>query len=66
MSELHGLADSCNYGPALKDMLRDWLFVGVNNDHIQRRLLAEGDVSLEWAMELALSLQAAAKNACAI
>ena len=66
MSELCGLADSCNYGPVLNDMLWDWLVVGVNDNHIQRRLLAEGDVSLEWAMELALGLEAAAKNACAI
>ena len=66
MSELRALADSCNYGSALNDMLHDWLVVGVNDIHIQRRLLAEGDLSLDQAMELALGLEAAAKNAQAI
>ena len=34
--------------------------------YIQRRLLAEGDLSLDRAMEFALGLEAAAKNAQAI
>lgn len=48
--------------PFLEDMWQDYLLVGVNDDHIQR-LLAEGDLSLERVMELALG---AVKNMHAI
>lgn len=39
-----------NYGPTQNDMLHDWLVVGINNNDIQCQLLAEGDLSLDWAM----------------
>ena len=52
------LLNSCNYGAALNDMLRDCLVVGINDDHIQRRLLAEGDLSFEKALEMALEIEA--------
>ena len=66
VTELRRLANSCNYGAALNDMLRDCLVVGINDDHIQRRLLSEGDLSFEKALEIALGIEAAAKNARAI
>lgn len=47
-------------------MLHDWLVVRVTDNHIQRGMLTEGDLSLDWTMELALRLEAAAKNAQAI
>ena len=43
----------CNYGAALNDMLRNRLVVRINDDHTQRRLLAEGDLSFEKALEIA-------------
>ena len=47
-------------------MLRDRLVVGINNDYIQRRLLAEGDMSFQRTLELALGLEAAVINTRAI
>ena len=47
-------------------MLRVQLVVRVNNYHIQCRLLAKGDLSLDRAIELALGLKVAATNALAI
>ena len=35
---------------------------GVNNDHIQRRLLSETELDLKKALELALGMETAAKN----
>ena len=58
VAELRRLANSCNYGAALNDMLRDCLVVGINDDHIQRRLLAEGDLSFGKALEMALGIEA--------
>ena len=58
--------NSCNYGAGLNDMLRNRLVVGINNDHIQRRLLAEGYLSFEKALEMALGIEAAVENTRAI
>ena len=44
-------------------MLGDRLVVGINDEHIQRRLLAEGNLSFEKALEIALGIEAAVENA---
>ena len=62
MSELRRLSKTCNFRDSLDSMLRDRLVCGVNDDHIQRRLLQEKDLQLDRAMEIALSLEVAAKN----
>ena len=41
VSELRSLAEHCNFGATLDLMLRDRLVCGINDDAIQRRLLAE-------------------------
>ena len=43
-------------------MVRDRLVCGVNNDHIQRRLLLETELDLKKTLELALGMETAAKN----
>ena len=63
MSELRSLAEHCNYGPTLDQMLRDRLVCGIKDEHIQRRLLSEDKLTLQKAMEIALGLEAASKNA---
>ena len=63
MSELRAIAQWCNFGQSLESMLRDRLVVGIDNESIQRRLLAETDLSFKRALEIAQSLEAAAKNA---
>ena len=63
VSELRSLAEFCNYGATLDDMLRDRLVCGIRIDHIQRRLLAEEKLTFKRAMDLATALETAAANA---
>lgn len=63
MSELRALAEHCNFGATLDTMLRDRLVCGVNNQSIQRRLLAETDMSPANFERVAKAMEAAAQNA---
>ncbi len=63
LSELRSIAQYCNFDTTLNDMLRDRLVCGINDDYIQRRLLAEADLTLESAMKLARGYETAAQNA---
>ena len=62
VSELHLLAEFCNYGATLDDMLRDRLVCGINDDHIQRRLLEEEKLTFQKTMEIAVAMETAASN----
>ena len=62
VSELHSLAESCNFEGTLEDQIRDRLVCGVNDDQIQRRLLSEAKLTYKRALELAQGLEMAAKN----
>ena len=57
------VTEHCNYGDTLNAMLRDRLVVGINNDRIQRRLLAEQQLDFAKALYIATSMETAAKNA---
>ena len=63
VAELKRLAEHCAYADALNEMLRDRLVVGINDSRIQRRLLAEPELTYKKAFELALAAEAADKNA---
>ena len=63
MSELRSLAEHCNYGPTLDQMFWDRPVCGIKDDNIQHRLLSEDKLTLQKAMEIALGLEAASKNA---
>ena len=41
VSELCALAQGCNFGESLENMLRDGLVVGIDNEVIQCRLLSD-------------------------
>ena len=45
VAELLGLAEYCNYGDSLNEMLRDRLVCGVTDQRVQRRLLTEADLT---------------------
>ena len=61
---LRQLAEDCDFKASLNDILRDRLVCGVNDDRIQLKLLAEKDtLTFENAMDLALAMEAASKNA---
>ena len=58
LAELRALAQYCNFGGMLEDMLRDRLVIGINdiNDLVlQRCLLAESRLTLKKAIEIALA-----------
>ena len=62
MAELRALSEHCEFGSALDEMLRDRLVCGVNEDRIQRRLLAEPTLDLKRALEIAHGMETAAKD----
>ena len=62
VAELRALAQYCNFGASLTDLLRDRIVCGINDDHVQRKLLSEKSLTFEKALELAVSLEMARKN----
>ena len=54
VAQLRQLSEHCQFGDTLSDMLRDWIVCGINDQHIQQRLLAQSDLTLAKAMELSL------------
>ena len=63
LSQLRALAEFCNYGDTLDTMLRDRFVCGIENQVMQRKLLAEADLTLKKAVDIALSIEAAEKDA---
>ena len=63
VAELRHVAEHCDYGETLEEMLRDRLVCGVNDDRIQRRLLSEITLNFKRAMELAQGVEIATKHA---
>ena len=53
MSDLRKLAENCNFGTTLNEMLRDRLVCGINDDKIQRLLLLEDTLTLDKAFRIA-------------
>ena len=62
VSQLRSLAEYCNYGASLNNMLRDRLVCGINDMQIQRRLLSKKDLTFETALEEAVGQETAARN----
>ena len=62
LAELKKLSLYCEFGTNLNDALRDRLVCGLHNELIQKRLLSEPDLSLAKASEIALAMEAAAKD----
>lgn len=59
---LRKLAHDCSYGEKLTEMLRDRLVCGIIDDCIQRRLLAETDLTFEKALKIAQAMKTANKG----
>ena len=62
VAELRRLSQHCDFGESLEYMLRDRIVCGINDNRIQRRLLAEADLSFKKAFELALAMESADRN----
>lgn len=61
-TRLRALAEHCNFGDGLEVALRDRLVCGILDTNIQKRLLAEKNLTFNQAYELALGLEVASKN----
>ncbi|XP_062608629.1 uncharacterized protein K02A2.6-like [Saccostrea cucullata] len=66
MAELRNLATHCQFEAALSDTLRDRLVVGLRQETIQKRLLSEKDLDLEKAINLAVAMETAARDAAEV
>lgn len=59
---LRKLAQDCNYGDKLSEMLHDRLVCGIGDDRIQRRLSSEPDLTFDRALKLAQAIETASKD----
>ena len=62
VTSLRQLAEHCEYGQFLDDMLRDRIVCGINDAQTQRRLLGEAGLTLKGAFEIALAMESATKS----
>ena len=62
VSELRRFSGTCDFENNLDSSLRDRLVCGINDDGIQRRLLAEKTLDFNKAFALAQSMELAARN----
>ena len=63
IAALRSIAEHCNYGDTLNDMLRDRLVCGIRDKRVQRRLLQESELSFDQAKDIALAAETANKDA---
>ena len=66
IAELRRLAQHCQFGTQLEDMLCDRLIVGVRNDDLRRKLLAQPDTGFQRIQEIAIAHETAARDASAV
>ena len=57
LAELRRLSTHCAFGDYLDEALRDRLVCGLHSESIQRKLLAEVDLTLKRAVELAQGME---------
>ena len=62
VAELRSLSVHCDFHDQLEEMMRDRFVCGVNDERIQRRLLAESRLDFKKALELATAMEIADKN----
>ena len=62
VARLRQLSRDCKFETFLEEMIRDRLVCGVNSDSIQRRLLAEADLTLKQAIDLSVAMETAGQN----
>lgn len=62
VAELRKLTEYCEFGDTLDDMLCDKLVWGIEDGRIQKRLLAEDNLTFKKALDLALALEVAAQD----
>ena len=63
LAELRKLAEYCDFKDYREEALRNRLVCGIQSEAIQKRLLAEADLTLQKAYEVAQGIEAASKQA---
>ena len=63
LAELRRLATHCEFNNYLNEALRNRLVCGLKSENVQKRLLAEDNLDLKRALEMAQSMEAANRNA---
>ena len=63
VAELRKLATHCNFGGNLNEALRDRLVCGLRNMQIQKRSLSEAKLKYSKAVEIALAMETAIRDA---
>ncbi|CAL9694783.1 unnamed protein product [Knipowitschia caucasica] len=63
VAELKRLTEHCEFAQGLDDALRDRLVCGILNEAIQKRLLTEDKLTYKRAVEIAVSMETAARDA---
>ena len=62
LAELRCLSVHCSFGDHLEETLRDRLVCGLRSESIQKSLLADAELTLKRAIEVALGMEAAEKT----
>ena len=52
----------CDFGASLEEMLRDRLVCGIKDEHFQRHLLAEPNLTFKKAQDIAQALESADRS----
>ncbi|XP_060077413.1 uncharacterized protein K02A2.6-like [Ylistrum balloti] len=60
---LRKLSENCAFGDNLNDALRDRLVCGLKAEHIQKKLLTESDLTYQKALEVAIVVETATRDA---
>ena len=63
MAALRKLTERCEFKDYLEEALRDRLVCGLRSEAVQRRLLSEKDLKLQTAYDVAVSMEAANRQA---
>ena len=63
VAELRKLSEHCKFEASLDDMMRDRLVCGLRDSRLQRRLLAETDLTFKKAFQMCQATELAEKNA---
>ena len=62
VADLRRLAKHCNFGDTLEKMLSDRLACGINDSSIQKKLLAESDLTFQRALSIGEGTEAADRD----
>ncbi|XP_060063527.1 uncharacterized protein K02A2.6-like [Ylistrum balloti] len=63
VAQLRKLSEHCEFGVVLMESLRDRFVCGLKNEAVQKKLLSEKDLSFDKAVDIAVAMETAARDA---